>query len=401
LIFDLKARILITLSKTILKFETIKIKIMQLKFSPIAIALVCVLFFVSSASAQNARKTNVSAPQTKNVVIIVMDGYRWQELFKGADSSLLFGKKYSSQDSVWRVEKYWAKDEKTRREKLMPFVWNQISQKGQIYGNRDMGNLVNVKNKYWFSEPGRSETFCGYYDSLINSNDKIDNPNENVIEFINKQKGFKGKVATFASWDVVPWILNRNRNGMLVNIYGEDIKGANLTPLQKEANAMQHYVADIFGQGERPDANTFSLANAYVKANKPRVLYIDFGDNDELAHEGRYDLYLDAAHKIDAMIKDLWNHMQQDPFYKDQTTLMIFPDHGRGLGDEWTSHGTKTARSNETYLMVMGPDTPALGEVKVKDQIYQDQFAQTLANFLGFHFTANHPVAAPVKSVMK
>ncbi|MEO8852455.1 MAG: hypothetical protein ABI359_01665 [Ginsengibacter sp.] len=188
---------------------------------------------------------------------------------------------------------------------------------------------------------------------------------------------------------------------MLVNIYGEDVKGLNLTPLQKEANAMQHYVADIFGQGERPDANTFTMGNAYLKANHPRVLYLDFGDNDDFAHEGRYDMYLDATHKIDAMIRDLWNYLQQDSFYKDQTTLMIFPDHGQGIGDEWTSHGSSIPRANETYLMVMGPDTPALGEVKTQEQIYQNQFAQTIANFLDFHFTTNHPVAAPVKSVMK
>ncbi len=173
-----------------------------------------------------------------------MDGYRWKELFRGADSILLFGTKYNSQDSVWRVQKYWATDAKTRREKLMPFVWQHIAKQGQLYGNRDLGNYVNVKNKYWFSYPGRSETFSGYYDSLVNSNDYPDNPNENVLEFINKQKDYTGKVVTFASWDAVARIINRNRNGMLVNIYGENVKGPNLTPLQKEMNTMQHYTAD-------------------------------------------------------------------------------------------------------------------------------------------------------------
>ena len=126
-----------------------------------------------------------------------------------------------------------------------------IAKHGQIYGNRDFGNIVNVKNKYWFSDPGRSETFSGYYDSLINSNDKINNPNENVLEFINKQKGYNGKVVTFASWDAVARIINRQRNGMLVNIYGEDVKGPNLTPLQKELNAMQHYSAGNFWAGRK------------------------------------------------------------------------------------------------------------------------------------------------------
>jgi len=339
--------------------------------------------------------------KTKNVIAISMDGYRWKELFGGADSSLLFDKRFISQDSSWVMQKYWAADATTRREKLMPFVWSEIAKNGQIYGNRNLGNFVNVKNKYWFSYPGRSETFCGYYDSLVNSNDYPDNPNENVLEFINKQNGYIGKVVTFASWDAVARIINRNRNGMLVNIYDEDVKGPNLSPLQKELNLMQHNMPDYMGQGERLDVMTFEMTKAYLMANHPRVLYIDFGDNDEFAHAGKYDFYLDAAHKTDAMIAQLWNYLQQDDFYKDQTTILVFPDHGRGYGDEWTSHGSKIAHANETYLIAMGPDTPPLGEVKAKEQIYQDQFAQTIANLLGFQFTANHPVGEAVKSVVR
>ncbi|MGK2864271.1 MAG: sulfatase-like hydrolase/transferase [Chitinophagaceae bacterium] len=335
------------------------------------------------------------------MIIISLDGYRWQELFRGADSTLLHGKKYTSQDSLWRLQKYWGANEKERREKLTPFFWNNIGQKGQLYGNRDMGNFVNLKNKYWFSYPGRSETFCGYYDSLINSNEYPDNPNENVLEFIHKQNDYKNKVVTFASWDAVSRIMNRNRNGMLVNIYGEDVKGPNLTPLQKELNAMQHNMPQVFGRGERLDVMTYAMTKAYMMANHPRVVYMDFGDTDEFAHAGKYDMYLDAIHKIDAMISELWTYLQQDPFYKDQTTLFICADHGRGLNEEWTSHGSKIAHANETYLMVLGPDTPAKGEINVRGQIYQDQFAQTIANLLGFHFSANHPVGEPVKTVLK
>ncbi len=39
--------------------------------------------------------------KTKNEIIVLMDGYRWKELFRGADSALLFGEKYNSQDSAW------------------------------------------------------------------------------------------------------------------------------------------------------------------------------------------------------------------------------------------------------------------------------------------------------------
>ena len=164
---------------------------------------------------------------------------------------------------------------------------------------------------------------------------------------------------------------------------------------------MQHYLPDIFGRGERPDAMTYAMTKAYMPANHPRTVYIDYGDTDEFAHGGKYDLYLDGVHKIDIMIADLWNYLQQDPFYKDNTTILICADHGRGYGKEWTSHGSRIAHADETYLMVMGPDTAPLGEVKTTGQIYQDQFAQTIAHLLGFSFTANHPVGNPVDGVVK
>ncbi|MGI8950986.1 MAG: hypothetical protein ACR2FN_05295 [Chitinophagaceae bacterium] len=104
---------------------------------------------------------NILAQQTKskNIIVISMDGYRWKELFQGADSSLLFNKNYISQDSLWLMQKYWATDATERREKLMPFIWQQIAKHGQIYGNRNFGNNVNVKNKYWFSYPAAAKHF--------------------------------------------------------------------------------------------------------------------------------------------------------------------------------------------------------------------------------------------------
>lgn len=340
------------------------------------------------------------AGRTQNVILVSLDGYRWRELFLGADSALLFNKEYTK-DSAWAVQKYWAATATERRRKLMPFTWSHIEKMGQLYGNRTLGNKVDLKNTYWFSYPGRSETWTGYFDPALNSNDKIDNPNENVMEFIDKKKGFEGKTAAFASWDVVAWILNRNRNGILVNIWGEDVKGPKLTDMQVEANSFQHMMPDTWGKGHRLDVSTYRLSKAYLAAQHPRLFYMDFGDLDLCAHEGAYNRYLDAACKTDLMIKDLWEYLQKDPFYKDHTTLIICADHGRGEGRNWTSHGTSAPHSNETFLVVMGPDSKPLGEVKTAGQIFQDQFAQTIANLLGFQFTPRHPVGEAVKTVLK
>lgn len=333
-----------------------------------------------------------SQDKAKNVIIFLMDGYRWKELYQGADSGIIFDHKYNRVDSAYTVKKYWAGDAAQRRKKLMPFVWETMVKKGQLWGNRELGSQVAVRNKYWFSYPGRSESFCGYYDSAVNSNDYPDNPNLNVLEWIDMQAGYHSKVATFASWDAVSRILNRKRNKMPVNIYGEDITGA-LTPAEEEANRWQHFMPDIFGAGERLDAATFALARAYMVAQHPRVLYIDLGDTDDFAHAGDYGSYLDAAHNADAMFRDLWELVESEPFYKDQTAMLVFPDHGRGFGSQWTDHGEETPHSNETYFLAMGPGVRVRGEVKGGTPVWQEQYAATIADVLGLNYVAPHPVA--------
>ncbi len=52
------------------------------------------------------------------------------------------------------------------------------------------------------------------------------------------------------------------------------------------------------------------------------------------------------------------------------------------------------------WMMVLGPDTPSTGEVSTKTQIWHDQFAQTLANLLGYQYISQqHSVGNAVKSV--
>jgi len=363
---------------------------MKLKFL-FFVGLLCLVF---SSHAQPIHKT-------KNVVVILIDGYRWQELFHGADFDLLNSKKYNPDDSLQRFKKFWSENLNERRKKLMPFTWNYIAKYGQLYGNRDLGNDVNVMNPYWISYPGRAEILSGFVDTAINSNSYPSNPNPNVLEFINNQKGYEGKVVTFACWRATGRCLHKDKSSMLINVPWEDIKSDHLTETEILANEMQHYIPQIFGDDERLDANIYALAKAYIIASHPKVTYIDFGDTDEYGHEGKYESYLDDIFNLDAMIEKLWDMMQQDKFYKNNTTFFIVPDHGRGVGKEWTDHGSGTPYSNETWFMAMGPDTKPLGEMKTKEQIFQTQYAKTISALLGFDYhVPGKIIGKEIKSVM-
>ncbi|MDE3235215.1 MAG: alkaline phosphatase family protein [Bacteroidota bacterium] len=336
--------------------------------------------------------------KTENIIIVTLDGMRWQEVFGGADSVLLRNKKYTK-DSVGTNKKFWSTDLSERRKKLFPFLWSVVMKNGQLHGNRNEGSFVNVANPYSFSYPGYNEIFTGYPDTAVNSNDKIKNKNINVLEFLNQQNGFEGKVAAFSTWDAFPYILNKWRSGVYVNSDVDSLKFSDKS--LSLINDLQFLAAKPIDV--RLDVLTYMAAREYMKAYQPRVLYIAFDETDDFAHGGEYDQYLKSAHAEDAMIADLWNYIQSSPKYKDKTTLLITCDHGRGdlVKDNWRHHGQKIPEASQIWVAAMGPDTEALGEIKSSEQLYQKQFAATIARLLGFNFTANHPVADPVIGLMK
>jgi len=332
--------------------------------------------------------------KTENLILITLDGMRWQEIFGGAESRLIGNKKFVD-DSTALKKIFWAETPGERREKLMPFFWQVIASQGQLYGNRNLGNKVNTANTMWFSYPGYNEILTGSADDEhITSNDAIDNPNKNVLEFIDQQKGWKGKVAAFTSWDNFPWIINIRRNGLPVNA---GLMKAEINPNERE-KLMNELMFQLPMGSTRLDGLTFHYAFEYLKKNKPRVLYLSFDETDHFAHEGHYNRYLASAHYIDGFIRTLWEWSQSQPEYKNKTTVMITADHGRGnkSDEDWRHHGSKMPDADQIWIAILGPDTPALGEVKNEQQLYQNQVAKTMAAFLGFDYSNDGKKAGDV-----
>jgi uncharacterized protein (DUF1501 family) len=144
----------------------------------------------------------------------------------------------------------------------------------------------------------------------------------------------------------------------------------------------------------RYDQLTFVAAKEYIIQHHPRVVYLGLGETDEFAHQGRYDLYLEQANKVDRMIAELWHLVQTTPGYKNNTTFIITTDHGRGSrSSKWTSHGDLIRGSSQAWLAVIGAGIKPFGEIKDKQQLYQQQIAQTIAGILGEDFLIEN--AAP------
>ncbi len=131
--------------------------------------------------------------------------------------------------------------------------------------------------------------------------------------------------------------------------------------MEKAINTLQ---AEIPGYWPtvRMDAFTHHYALEYMRKHHPRLVYVTYGETDDFARDGRYDYYLDAAHRTDNFIRELWDFVQSDVQYRDKTAFIITTDYGQGTEplDTWRSHGEDVEGADEVWIAVMGPETTPL-----------------------------------------
>lgn len=350
------------------------------------------MLFISAVGAQAP-----AAHKTENVIVVMMDGMRWQEVFRGADPVLMKtpGPKWIGDEknlAAQAEKRYGRATQAERRQALMPFLWSVVATQGQIFGNRDLGSDSHVTNGLNFSYPGYSETLTGFGDPRVHSNDNVPNPNVTVFEWLNAKPAFTGKVAAFGAWEVFNGIFNRERCGFVVNAGYDPLTAIPTTPELAQLNALKEETVRIWPD-EPFDPLPFHTAIEYLKAQKPRVLFVGLGETDDWAHTGAYPAYLNSAHLGDSYLRQLWDLVQSMPEYQGKTTLIVLPDHGRGEGAQWTSHGEEIPASKQTWMAFLGPDTAALGERKQANAVTESQVAATLAALLGEDYHAAVPKA--------
>jgi len=381
------------------------------------ISSVLLVLLCSLASAVNA--TELRKAETPKLVIVTIDGLRWQEAFGGADEKLL-----NNKDFVTNIEqltaRFWHADKQQRKNRLMPFLTNVIGKNGVLIGDRNNDSNISLTNQQHFSFPGYNEIFTGKVDDNLTSNAKILNPNITFLEWLNKQAGFQNEIAIFSGWDVFPFIFNRERSGLFINAGFESmprLETPSQTPQEQDLAAqidtMNRLQAEIPSPWDtvRHDAFTYGFAKLYLQLKQPKVLVINLGETDDFAHDGKYDAYLDSAKQTDDYLGDLWATLQNMPAYKNNTNMIIITDHGRGNDAiDWRHHASKKAVQNymtalsdfndgivgseHIWFAAMGPNIKTQGLLKTTNELNQTQFAATALALVGIEVSQYDASAA-------
>lgn len=384
-------------------------------------ASILMLLFSSILCMAHAAALNNS--DTSKLVIVTIDGLRWQEAFGGADAKLLNNQEFVENIDALKT-RFWHPDIEERKKRLMPFLNNVIGKEGTLIGDRNNGSIMSLTNKQRFSYPGYNEIFTGRVDDNLNSNAKIPNPNITFLEWLNKQYASDSQIGIFSGWDVFPFIFNRDRSGLFINAGFEQMsyphiqseaqhEGKQDEKITTQIETMNQLQAQIPSPWEtvRHDAFTYGFAKIYLQTIQPKVLVINLGETDDFAHNGKYDAYLDSAKQTDDYLRDLWTTLQSMPEYKDNTNMIIITDHGRGNdADDWQHHASKQAVQNymtaldkfkegivgseHIWFAAIGPNIKSQGLLKTKDELTQSQFAATALALLGIEVSQYDAKAA-------
>lgn len=139
------------------------------------------------------------------------------------------------------------------------------------------------------------------------------------------------------------------------------------------------------GSGYGDDSVTFSRILGVLQTDHPRLLMVNFKQPDAAAHAANYAGYLQGITDTDRYIYLLWQQLQSDPFYRDQTALFVTNDHGRhsaGHRDGFISHGDHCEGCTHIELFAMGPDFRQNYESSTRYS--QVDLTATVAELMGF-----------------
>jgi hypothetical protein len=356
-----------------------------------ALATACAIFCFLTPLHAAAETAN------RNIILVTLDGVRIQELFTGMSAEIAASDTDSgAEDIAVTRTRYWRESAQERREALMPFFWKTLVPAGMVLGNQALGSKVTVRNPMWFSYPGYSEILTGEPQADVLSNDLVRYQHETVLDYIHRTLGLKStEVAQIGSWDGFKIAASQADGTFFMNGAYELVPAELSTPEMDMLGALRKQVMEVWEESSN-DVLTFRIALAYLKRHQPRVLWLGLGQSDDWAHARRYDRLLDYIHLADSLLEELWRTVQSLDQYRDHTTLIVTTDHGRGRTPQnWVDHDTGIEGSQDIWIAIIGPDTPALGEVSIHPDVTQSDIAATMLQYLGLDHRKFNPDAGP------
>lgn len=275
------------------------------------------------------------------VVIVTIDGVRWQEVFHGSD------RKLSTSGHVEAAS-------------IFRHLHELGKSRGAFVGAPGQGTIA-ASGPNYLSLPGYTELLTGRASRCLDNGCA----RTALPSILDEARTAGAKVAAFASWEKL-------------DLAATSTPGSFVSSCGRAGNPA---IDPWPGFGDyRPDRLTADAALAYYEAEKPDVFFLGLGDPDEFAHRGDYEGYLAALRHADAIVGRLLTLLDSMGDRGQATHVVITADHGRSLS--FRDHGPMPEAAR-VWMVAAGPRFGARGPVMSPHPRRLADIAPTLRVVLG------------------
>ncbi len=272
---------------------------------------------------------------TEAVVVVVLDGARWQDVLVGVDPSLA------------------PRAPAVPASQLMPNLHAMIAG-GVLIGGPGEGKPMVASGPNFVSLPGYNEIFSGRSPSRCQDNDCPQTQEPTIVDRA-------PEAAVFSSWGPIA------RAASAVAASGP--RGLVVSTGQPDTGEF------------RSDRETARAALVHLAQHRPRFLFLGLGEPDEFAHRGDYPGYLESLRRADGILGELHETLRALGERGDRTSVFVTCDHGRG--PDFRNHGAAWPESSRVWLVAAGGLIPARGAVSSPATRRLADIAPTVRKLLG------------------
>lgn len=301
-----------------------------------------------------------AAPRDGRVVVVTLDGARWQDVFEGSDPSLSGAPPLPP-------------------EAIMPRAHELVATSGVALGASLEGcGTVHTAGASNVSLPGYLEIFTGRPSHCLDND--CGSVSESVLD--EAARANVPGVASIGSWDRLVRAVSAGGSGVFVSA-GRSWPSAMDAATHLGELAAAGQAADPYpGRGAyRPDVATAAIALEYYRVAKPALFHIGLGDTDEYGHRNSYASYLAALRRADALIGDLADLLETMGEEGEKTTVIVTPDHGRNA--DFRDHGVFHPESSRTFILAFGGGIAVRGVACPERDITLADIAPTVRVLMG------------------